>query len=288
MATTESTIAGLLAWARDELSATSESPDLDAEVLLATALDKPRSYLRAWPEALPEQAVCDGFRQQIEQRRSGHPVAHLTGQREFWSLELKVTRDTLIPRPDIETLVEHALSLIDAHHLISVIDLGTGSGAIALALAHERPALTVTAVDRNTSALTVAADNARRLGIRNVRFAAGHWLAAVPDTPVDLIVSNPPYIAEHDPRLTSGDVAFEPREALVSGPDGLRDIRLIVQQSAQRLGRGGILVLEHGYDQASDVAALLRQQNFGSIQSVRDLGGNPRVSSGVRGPDPAD
>lgn len=259
----------------------SSSPRLDAELLLAHALAKPRSFLRTWPERqVPaEQREC--FETLLRRRREGQPIAYLLGRQGFWNLELEVAPSTLIPRADTETLVEVALSLplpADAQAL----DLGTGTGAIALALGSERPAWRMTGLDRIPEAVELARANATRLGIDKVRFQRSDWFAELAAASrFDLIVSNPPYIAEGDLHLGQGDVRFEPVSALVSGPDGLRDIRQIVAQAPDFLFDAGWLLLEHGWDQAADVRALLEQRGFEEVRSWSDLGAHERVSGGL-------
>lgn len=260
----------------------SPSPRLDAELLLAHVLGKPRSFLRTWPEHQPDAEQCAAFERLLQRRRAGEPVAYLLGRQGFWSLDLEVSADTLIPRPDTELLVETALALIPATPA-EVLDLGTGTGAIALALAAERPAWRVTGVDRVEAAVALAERNGRRLGLNNARFLASHWFSALGGQRFQMIVSNPPYIAAGDRHLAEGDVRFEPTSALVSGADGLDDIRLIVAQAPQHLLPGGWLLLEHGYDQAEAVRALLRAAGYGAVESRRDLGSHERISLGCWG-----
>ena len=275
------TIAQLLAIAAQRLD--TASARLDAEVLLSHVLGKPRSHLRAWPDRVPAHEQQAQFEALLARRIGGEPVAYLVGQREFWSLPLTVTRDTLIPRPETETLIEFVLERFAADTVLDVADLGTGSGAIACALASERPHWSIVATDVSHAALNVARDNARRLGLDTVRFAHGDWFDAF-DTArrFDLLVSNPPYVAVADPHLSSGDVMFEPASALVSGADGLDDIRRIAAQATDRLKTGGWLVLEHGYNQQPVVAAILRNAGFDSIELRRDLAGIPRMTAGCR------
>jgi release factor glutamine methyltransferase len=257
----------------------SPSPRLDAELLLAHVLGKPRSYLRTWPEHQPDAEQCASFERLLQRRRAGEPVAYLLGRQGFWSLDLEVSSDTLIPRPDTELLVETALTLIPATPL-DVLDLGTGTGAIALALAAERPAWRVTGVDRIEAAVALAARNGQRLGLNNARFQLSHWFEALVGQRFQLIVSNPPYIAAGDRHLGEGDVRFEPASALVAGADGLGDIRLIIDQAPAHLLPGGWLLLEHGFDQAEAVRELLSAAGFAKVESRRDLGNHPRISLG--------
>ncbi|MHA1568954.1 MAG: peptide chain release factor N(5)-glutamine methyltransferase [Alphaproteobacteria bacterium] len=259
----------------------SDSPRLDAELLLARLLGRDRSWLHAWPETEIDSDQQRAFTALLARRAAGEPVAHLLGERGFWTLQLKVTPDTLIPRPETELLVEQALARLPTDTRARIADLGTGSGAIALALATERPACTVVATDRSDAALAVARDNAARLGLHNVEFRQGDWLAALAhDAPFDLIVSNPPYIKETDPHLTRGDVRFEPRSALAAGPEGLDDITRIIEDALPRLEPGGWLLLEHGYDQADSVTRLLRDAGYAVVEDYCDLAGQPRVAAG--------
>lgn len=260
----------------------SDSPKLDAEVLLAHVLNKGRIHLLTWPEQVltPEQQT-DYFRL-IEQRRSGAPVAQLTGRSEFWSLPLNVNQHTLIPRPETELLVEAALERIPANANWEIVDLGTGSGAIALALASERPLCTVHAVERSEEALQLARDNAKQLGLR-VLFHQGSWFEPLADKHFELIISNPPYIPEQDPHLSQGDVRFEPDTALSSGKDGLDDIRHIAHTARQYLKPGAWLMLEHGYDQGQAVREILQAEGYTEIDIIRDLAGHERIGLGRYG-----
>lgn len=218
----------------------------------------------------------------LARRAAGEPVAYLTGSRGFWSLELQVDSSTLIPRADTETLVAAALEKLELFQTPRVLDLGTGSGAIALAIARECPHAKVVATDRSEDALRVAAGNAAALGLHNVEFLIGNWFAALPDptTPFDVIVSNPPYIRSDDPHLEQGDLRFEPITALASGPDGLDDLRLIIAGAAAYLNDNGWLLVEHGYDQGADVRALFEQANYTQIETRRDFGDNDRITMG--------
>ena len=257
-----------------------DSPALDAELLLAHAVGKDRSHLRAHPEAVLSPVQAAEFERLLAARVRGEPIAYLTGTREFWSLELKVTPATLIPRPETELLVEQTLALIPPDGATDVHDLGTGSGAIALAIAKERPRCRVTAVDVSSDALAVAQDNAQRLHISNVEFLRGDWFAPIAARRFQIIVSNPPYVGASDPHLQEGDLRFEPAPALSSGEDGLRDIRRIVGEASDHLLAGGHLLLEHGYGQGAAVRSLLQAAGFTYARSVRDFGGNERVSAG--------
>jgi release factor glutamine methyltransferase len=250
----------------------------EARMLLAHQLDCSPSRFRIWPEALVGDDDAETFRSLVAARAGGRPLAYITGEREFWSLPLTVTPDTLIPRPDTETLVEAALAC-PLPEAARVLDVGTGSGAVALALARERPGWHVTASETSSEAMAVAATNARALGL-NLAFVEGEGLAPFEGEYWDLIVSNPPYIPEDDPHLAQGDLRYEPRGALAAGPDGLDVIRPLITQGADRLNPGGWLLLEHGYDQAEAVAELLAGAGFRDCFMQRDLAGNPRVSGG--------
>ena len=277
-------IENLLAMGTEQIAGSSPTPQLDAEVLLCHCLDKARSFLRAWPELRPHPEQIQRYRALIAQRAQGHPIAHLTGQREFWSRDFIVTADVLIPRPDTELLVELALELLPADRPAKLIDLGTGSGILAITLASERPRSEVLACDYSPAALAVAKANAERLQTRNLRFIHSHWFEQVADKDFDLAVSNPPYIAEDDPHLNQGDVAFEPRAALVSPEQGLKDIDLITDQAREHLKPGGHLLIEHGYNQGPAVQAIFAARGFDEIATRNDLSGNPRVTSGIWNP----
>lgn len=258
----------------------SDSPRLDAELLLAHALGRDRSYLRAHPDAELGPSQAAEFERLMAARARGEPVAYLTGKREFWSLELRVTPATLIPRPETELLVEQALALIPPGTASEMLDLGTGSGAIALALAKERPRCRVTAVDISRDALEIARGNAAALGLSNLQFLHGDWFEPLRGRRFRVIVSNPPYVAASDPHLGKGDLRFEPSQALSSGADGLRDIRSIVGDAMHHLEAGGHLLLEHGHEQAIAVRVLLREAGFMDARSIRDLSGHERISIG--------
>lgn len=258
-----------------------ESPSerLDAELLLAAAIGKSRSFLHTWPERIVSSEDAQTYAGYLQRRRAGEPVAYILGQQGFWKLDLEVAPHTLIPRPDTELLVETALELQPASPA-KVLDLGTGTGAIALALASDRPAWQVTAVDRIDEAVALAERNRQRLGLGNVQILKSHWFSHLAGQRFDLILSNPPYIRAQDPHLAEGDVRFEPSSALVAGNDGLDDLRAIAAQAPEHLLPGGWLLLEHGYDQAGDVRALLEANGFTEVTSRQDLGGHERISLG--------
>jgi release factor glutamine methyltransferase len=256
----------------------SATPRLDAELLLCHVLDKSRAWLRTWPERALTADEQAAFAELVARRAAGEPVAYLTGRCGFWSLELKLTPATLIPRPDTETLVEWALELIPATAAWRIADLGTGSGAIALALGRERPGCRILATDASAAALAVAQENAALNGIGNVAFRQGAWYAPLAGERHELIVSNPPYIAEHDPHLAA--LCHEPRSALTAGPDGLDDIRLLIAGAPHHLTPDGWLLLEHGWDQGAAVRDLLQRHGYRQVQTRRDGAGHERSSGG--------
>ena len=253
---------------------------VDAEWLLAHALDRPPGWLWAHADDAVEAAARERFEVLLSRRAAGEPVAYLTGTQGFWSLDLRVTPATLIPRPETERLVELALARLPADAPCRVADLGTGSGAIALAIARERPMAAVVATDASKAALAVAVANAQRNGIDNAWFRRGDWCEALGRERFDLIASNPPYIALGDPHLDQGDLRHEPPDALASGDDGLDAIRRIVRDAPAHLAPAGWLLLEHGWDQADAVQGLLHAAGFKQVQSRRDLGGQPRCTGG--------
>ncbi|KAF1054941.1 MAG: Release factor glutamine methyltransferase [Stenotrophomonas maltophilia] len=257
----------------------SPSARLDSELLLAAAMGKNRSFLRTWPERVVSREAHDRFDHWLQRRRDGEPVAYILGRQGFWSLDLEVAPHTLIPRPDTELLVEAALEQLPASPA-RVLDLGTGTGAIALALACERLSWRVLGVDRIPEAVALAERNRERLRLGNAEFRQSHWFSALAGERFDLIVGNPPYIPDSDPHLREGDVRFEPKSALVAGADGLDDLRQIIEQAPDYLAAGGWLLLEHGYDQAEAVRALLSARGFEQAYSRRDLGGHERISLG--------
>ncbi len=257
----------------------SDSARLDVELLLCAVLGKPRTYLFTWPDKLLSEAEQQQFEVLLERRIAGEPIAHILGERGFWTLDLKVTVDTLIPRPETELLVEAALARLPESGG-RIADLGTGSGAIALAIASECPACEVVAVERSEAALVVAQENAQSHHIENVTFYRGSWFEPLVGQRFAMIISNPPYICVDAPHLGKGDVRFEPITALASGVDGLDDIRLIIAGAAEHLNPGGWLLLEHGYDQGEAVCGLLRQGGFDAVELLADLQGHGRVSLG--------
>ena len=273
------TIAELLAQ-HQHLQAVSDSPLLDVELLLCHCLQKPRSYLRAWPEAQIPVDAEHGFQKLLRRRQRGEPVAYLTGERGFWSLDLTVNSATLIPRPETEMLVEKSLDLLADNAKASVLDLGTGSGAIALALAAERPQWRIAACDRESAAVALAETNRRRYMLHNVSIFQSDWFAEVDSQRFDLIVSNPPYIDPEDPHLQRGDLRFEPRSALVAGRQGLADIEHIIGTAGAFLHHRAWLLFEHGYNQAEAARSLLLRAGFSEVFTDRDLAGLDRISGG--------
>ena len=255
---------------------------VDAEWLLAHALDRPPGWLWAHADDAVEAAARERFETLLSRRAAGEPVAYLTGTQGFWSLDLRVTPATLIPRPETERLVELALARLPADAPCRVADLGTGSGAIALAIARERPMAAVVATDASKAALAVAVANAQRNGIDNTWFRRGDWCEALGRDRFDLIASNPPYIALADPHLDQGDLRHEPPDALASGSDGLDAIRRIVRDAPAHLAPAGWLLLEHGWDQGQAVRALMAAAGFVEVRTEPDLEGRDRVTLGRR------
>lgn len=255
---------------------------LEARLLLQDVLGVSHAWLLAHEKDGLEDPAIAGFQSRLDRRLTGEPIAYIIGHREFFGLDLKVSRDTLIPRPDTETLVEAALQRIPQESSYKVLDLGTGTGAIALAIASQRPATEVIAVDLSQNALQVAIVNAEQLGIRNVEFIRSDWFSGLSGKTFDIIVTNPPYIAENDTHLSAGDLRFEPIGALASGKDGLDDIRKIIEKAMLHLEPGGKLLLEHGYDQAERLAELLKLAGFDEIGHVPDLAGILRVTYGIK------
>lgn len=258
------------------------APRLEAELLLSEATGHARSYLYSWPERPIDDSDYRRYGRLLQRRAGGEPIAYILGRQEFWSLQLRVTPATLIPRPDSELLVERALALLPVDRPASLADLGTGSGALAAALARERPRWHIVATERSAQALAVARDNFRRLGLDHIETLQGNWLAPLAGRRFRCLLSNPPYIPESDPHLGLGDLRFEPRSALAAGPDGLEAIRRIASQARPCLEDQGLLLLEHGYDQGPGVRGLLRRQGYRRVESWRDLAGRERVSGGYR------
>ena len=259
----------------------SESPLLDAELLLAHVLVKSREFLITWPKTDLTETEQQAFVNLLEQRVIGHPIAHLIGSRSFWDFDLTISPDVLIPRPETELLIEIILEHFDVNkHLLA--DLGTGSGAIALALAKERPKSQIVATDCSEAALKVAKLNAQNLKLDNIEFRQGVWTEALDGRKnnelFDAIISNPPYIDKTDVHLSQGDVRFEPIQALVAEEDGLADLKQITTNAQKNLKPGAILLLEHGYEQGDAVRQLLQQSEYNDIQSYKDLAGHERAT----------
>lgn len=258
---------------------TSPTARLDAEVLTGFACQLTREQLITRDQSEISEKKYNELMQLVKRRINGEPIAYLTGKREFYSLALSINSQTLIPRPETELLVDLALEKIPENKSFRLVDLGTGSGAIALAIARNRPDCQIVATDYSADALQVAAGNAQQLAIENIEFRRGNWFAALENKPVHMIVSNPPYIAENDPHLAQGDVRFEPETALVSGPEGLNDIKLITSQARNFLVPGGILMLEHGAQQAQNIHTIFSAAGAANICCHQDLTGLDRVSS---------
>ena len=270
----ELTLEQLLTQSSRQLGAISDSPRFDAELLLAHSLNKPRSYLRSWPERIVDSASLQRFEQLLQRRLAAEPIAYIFAQQQFWSLDLAVSPDTLIPRPETECLVEQALEKIPADSRYRIADLGTGSGCIALAIASERPACTLIAVDQSQAALTIAQGNAKALGLSNIEFLQSDWLAALGSERFDCIVSNPPYIEPDDPHLAA--LQHEPHAALVASDHGFSDLFQIIESAAHHLKPGGYLLLEHGYNQQDAVCQRLAQQGYTAIEPYQDYSRTPR------------
>jgi release factor glutamine methyltransferase len=256
------------------------APRLEAEVLLSEATGWPRTRLCAWPEARLDAGALARFATLLARRLAGEPIAYIRGRQEFWTLDLQVTRDTLIPRPETELLVEIALALPDPDRPRLIADLGTGSGAIAAAVAHERPAWRVIATDRSAAALAVARSNFRDLGLGNILALRADWLGPIAPGTLDLILANPPYIPAQDPHLDRGDLPCEPRSALAAGPDGLDAIRRIAADAARCLRPGGLLAVEHGFDQGAAARDLFAAGGLIDPETRCDLAGLDRVTLG--------
>jgi release factor glutamine methyltransferase len=261
-----------------------DSARADAELLLAFVLGRDRTWLMVHGEAACAETELLRFDELVARRAAGEPVAYLLGRRGFWTLDLEVAPGVLVPRPETELLVEFALARIARDAPAAVLDLGTGSGAIALAVAAERPRADVVAVDASAAALAVARANAARLGLSRVEFLHGDWFAPLAGRRFDLVLANPPYIADDDPHLAQGDLRFEPRGALASGPDGLDAIRRIAAGAPAHLAPGGHIAIEHGFAQAAAVRALLHAAGLRGSASIRDLGGHERITH-ARAPD---
>ncbi len=261
-------------------AAGSSSPRVDAEYLLLHVLGKTPVWLRTHDEVRLHAHDAERFEALLKRRLHGEPVAYITGSRGFWSLDLAVNASTLIPRPETEMLVEFALEKLPLDAALRVLDLGTGSGAIALAVKTERPVSRVTAVDASSAALETAATNAQRLDL-DVEFLVSNWFSVLAGRRFDVLLANPPYIDPDDQHLGQGDVRFEPLSALVAAEQGLRDLRLIISAAPAHIQPGGWIALEHGYDQGAAVRTLLQENGFAEIETRQDLGGQERITLGV-------
>ena len=265
----------------EELLSVSDSAELDIQLLLAYCVAQSRTFLMTWPERELTATQLSAFDDLVERRKEGEPIAYLIGQQGFWSLDLRVLPTTLIPRPETELLVEQALAFLSAKPQSKILDLGTGSGAIALAMAKELPTAKVLGVDIDHASIALAKDNAARNNIGNVSFKQSSWYTELAGL-FDLIVSNPPYIRADDPHLSQGDVRFEPARALVAGTDGLADLRIIISEAPAYLQAGGALMVEHGYDQKQSVSQLFKQSQFVDVSCYQDLAGQDRITVGVK------
>jgi release factor glutamine methyltransferase len=264
-----------------ELHEVSDSAGLDIQLLLAYCLSQSRTFLMTWPERQLNAAQLSAFNALVERRKNGEPIAYLIEQQGFWSLDLRILPTTLIPRPETELLVEQALLFLSAKSHSKILDLGTGSGAIALAMAKELPAAKVLGVDVDHASIALAKENAVNNNIANVSFLQSSWYDGLSGL-FDLIVSNPPYIRADDPHLSEGDVRFEPSRALIGGSDGLADLRIIISHASSYLQPKGALMVEHGYDQKKIVNQLFIQNQFVNVTCHRDLAGQDRITVGIK------
>lgn len=262
------------------LAKSSPTPQLDAEILLLHIIQKNRAFLYAHSEQVLEAHIIQAFEHLVLKRLEGIPIAYLTNEREFWSLPLYVTSDTLIPRPETELLVELALCYLGERPACSVLELGTGTGAISVALATEKPEWNILATDLSKQALLVAQKNIKQHHVKNITLLESNWFEAIPNQTFDLIISNPPYLSEQDPHQHEGDLRFEPKQALVSGEEGLDDLKHIIKQSRQYLSSGGLLLVEHGYNQGQAVTDAFLRDNYRKVKCLQDTAGLDRVSTG--------
>ncbi len=255
-----------------------ESPRLDAEVIIVHALGKNRSFLRAWPDKPLLAGELARIKQLVDLRLIGTPVAHLTGEKEFWSRTFTVSPNVLIPRPETELLIEQGLVIFKTTEAPKILDAGTGSGIIAITLAAEKPSASVVASDISQEALVIAKRNAEKHGLQHINFVRSDWFSEINGGLFDLIISNPPYIAENDPHLQKGGLPFEPKLALLAGPDGFDALEHIAERARDHLNPGGYLLLEHGYQQATGLKQILNQMNYSNIKAYTDLQGHLRVT----------
>jgi release factor glutamine methyltransferase len=273
------TISHWLQWGQQSLSS-EFSPELEASILLAHAMQVSPTYLRTWPERLVSDDKAKLFQHYCQRRQTGEPIAYILEEWAFWSLNLRVTPDTLIPRPETEHLVEWVLQHFANEQQLTVADLGTGSGAIALALASEKPQWHIVATDKSAAALAVACENAKRLRIKNIDWRLGAWFEPLAQQRFHCIISNPPYIDPDDVHLTQGGVRFEPISALIANNEGMADLYHLIQQAGSYLHPNGYLVLEHGYQQAEAVTAAMHQHGFVEIKTYCDYAGHQRFTVG--------
>ena len=273
------TVSELLLKAEQSINS-SESARLDAEILFCDVMQFDRSRIYSHPEQVVPDDKSALFQSLIKQRQQGRPIAHITGKKEFWSLELAISEDTLIPRPETELLVETALQMIPGNEAFNILDLGTGSGAIAIAIASERPNCKIVATDINKNALTMAKKNAETYQLQNIQFCRSNWYLDIPLQTFDLIVSNPPYIKQNDEHLSQGDVRFEPELALVAGADGMQAINMILENANRYLASNASLLIEHGYDQKQLVQEAFLKHDFRQLKTFQDLSGQDRITRG--------
>ena len=270
----------VLQQASQRLAESSPSAALDAQVLLTYVLQCNTAHLAAWPEKRLTDKQIEEYNLLIEQRQQGLPVAHLTGQREFWSLSFSVNNTTLIPRPETETLVDFILTNFGDRENLKLLDMGTGTGAIAIAIANEKPDWKIFASDNSEQALKLAIQNSSDHQTSNITFIHSDWFSDIPRNDFDIIVSNPPYIATDDPHLQQGDVRFEPDSALTSGISGMNDIKHLCLQAKNYLANNGYLVIEHGYNQKQQVSDCFAENGFTEIEHKQDLSGHTRMTAG--------
>lgn len=268
--------------ASQALSETSPSARLDAQVLLTHILQCNTAHLAAWPEKNLSEEQAAKYLQLTQQRKDGQPVAHLTGTREFWSLAFAVNDSTLIPRPETETLIEFILGNFSNKKNLKLLDIGTGTGAIAISIASEKPGWKIFASEVSEQALVLARKNSERHQTSNITFIHSNWFDNITDHDFDIIVSNPPYIADDDPHLLQGDIRFEPRSALSAGESGMDDIEHLCLHAKDHLAKDGWLIVEHGYDQAQVVAECFAKQDYTQVEQKKDLAGHTRMTAGKR------
>ncbi|OGT49726.1 MAG: protein-(glutamine-N5) methyltransferase, release factor-specific [Gammaproteobacteria bacterium RIFCSPHIGHO2_12_FULL_41_15] len=274
------TLQELLKQIQNKLSITSQTPKLDAEIIINAALQASPTIFYTDSQRNITESELKRVHALLQRRQQGEPIAYLLSEKEFWSLKLEVTPDTLIPRPETEHLIEWALTYLPNNKPLKIADLGTGSGAIAIALAHEQPNWQLHATDESFAALKVAIRNAQRFNLQNISFYQGDWFSALPQIKFDAIFSNPPYIAEQDPYLNAPEMRFEPKRALIAGTEGLDALQIIINNATHYLQEQGWLIVEHGYDQANRIDALFDQAGFSQIKTLHDLAEIPRFTVG--------